>query len=152
MSTHPAVEADFEVQDSPADDPAGGSADRVPVSTEDHEHAQLTFHGNELLEVVFMPHTDLKVPILVALIARVGLEPERRVKYLLVDIRGLDSVDAEVAGIFNSVSKGICVALLGSGPADRVLARFFMRKIDPLRQLSYVENRRDALTYLLEHG
>ena len=152
MGNIPVVEMDFEAPDRSADLPAAAqSTDFLPISTMDCEHALLTFRGNELLEVNFKPRTELKIPVMVDLLARVDTELERRVKYLLVDIRGLDSVDADVAGVFNSTCKGIGIALLGSGPADRVLARFFMRKIDSLRRLSYVESRQDALTFLLEH-
>ena len=152
MSTIPVVEMDFEAPDQRSDIPAASqSTDFLPISTMDCEHALLTFRGKELLEVNFKPRTELKIPVMVDLLARVDTELERRVKYLLVDLGGLDAVDADVAGIFNSICKGIRIALLGAGPADRVLARFFMRKIDPLRQLSYVESRQDALTFLLEH-
>ncbi|MFL4477653.1 hypothetical protein ACIPUB_05145 [Paeniglutamicibacter sp. ORCA_105] len=152
MGNIPVVEMDFEAPDRPAGVAAAAqSTDFLPISTMDCEHALLTFRGNELLEVTFRPRTELKIPVVVGLLALVDAELERRVRYLLVDIGGLDSVDADVADIVNSTCKGIRIALLGSGPADRVLARFFMRKIDPLRQLSYVESRQDALTFLLEH-
>lgn len=152
MGNIPVVEMDFETPDRPADIPAiAQSTGFLPISTVDCEQALLTFRGDGLFEVNFKPRTELKIPVMVDLLARVDTEAEQRVKYLLVDLGGLDSVDADVAGIFNSTCKGIRIALLGSGPADRVLARFFMRKLDPLRQLSYVESRRDALAFLLDH-
>jgi hypothetical protein len=123
----------------------------VPESTIDTEFAQLNFFADDLLEVNFTPRTELKVPMVVELLTHADAWPEHRAKYLLIDISGLDSVDADVSCIFNSTTKGVRIALLGAGPADRVLARFFIRKINPSRQLTYVESRHDALAFLFEH-
>ncbi|MDO2935652.1 hypothetical protein Q2T94_15190 [Paeniglutamicibacter sulfureus] len=127
-----------------------GSADVLTMPTMESGPALLTFHGNELLEIDFKPRTELTVPMVLELLEDIG-KAERRVRYLLVDICGLDSIDPEVSCIFNSTTKGVRSVFQGSGPADRVLARFFMRKIDTSRRFTYVENRQDALAFLLNH-
>lgn len=127
------------------------STESRPVWTQQSEQAQLTFFANELLEISFSPRTELTVPTVMELLAFLDARIQRRIKYLLVDIGGLDRVDADVSRVFNSMTKGMSIALLGAGPADRVLARFFVRKIDPLRRFTYTEGRQDALTFLLEN-
>lgn len=129
--------------------PVTPSAEPHVVWTQESEHAELTFHTNELLEISFKPHTELTVPTVTGLLATANTRLEHRIKYLLIDICGLDRVDAEVSRIFNSETGGIRIALLGAGPTDRVLARFFARKIDPLRRHTYTERRQDALAFLL---
>lgn len=122
----------------------------LPAWTHESEHAQLTFFPSDLLEVKFRPRTELTVETVTELLALPAARLEHTVKYLLVDICGLDRVDADVPCLFNPMTEGMRIALLGSGPTDRVLARFFMRKIDPLRRFTYVESRQDALAFLLE--
>ncbi|NKG19429.1 hypothetical protein [Paeniglutamicibacter terrestris] len=127
------------------------STESRPVWTQENEHAQLTFFANELLEISFSPRTELTAPTAMELLAIANARLEHRIKYLLIDICSLDRIDVEVSRIFNSVTEGIRIALLGAGPTDRVLARFFVRKIDPLRRFTYTERRQDALAFLLEN-
>jgi hypothetical protein len=152
MSSIPSLEMNREAMNWPETLPSmPQSTESRPVWTQQSEQAQLTFFANELLEISFSPRTELTVPTVMKLMAFLDARIQRRIKYLLVDIGGLDRVDADVSRVFNSMTKGMSIALLGAGPADRVLARFFVRKIDPLRRFTYTERRQDALTFLLEN-
>lgn len=131
--------------------PAPRHTECPPAWTHESEHAQLAFFPSELLEVKFRARTELTVETVTELLKLADARLDRPVKYLLVDICGLDRVDADVPCLFNPVTEGMRIALLGAGPTDRVLARFFMRKIDPLRRFTYVESRQDALAFLLEN-
>lgn len=152
MGILPAPEMDLVGQDRLAGVFQGPpSTELLPISTLESRHALLTFHGLDLLEVQFKPRTVLTAVMVVELLDRIASVPEQRVKYLLIHICGLDAVDSDVPWIFNSSTEGIRIALMGAGPADRVLARFFMRKLDPSREMAYVEGRQDALEFLLRN-
>ena len=68
--------------------------------------------------------------------------------HLVIDISGLDDVEADVPPFFNGLIRNLRVAMLGSGPADQVLARFFMRKLDGDRTCAYFERRSDAVEFV----
>ncbi|MDQ0094607.1 hypothetical protein [Paeniglutamicibacter psychrophenolicus] len=132
-----------------ADATSEGTAEQ-PVWSQNIKHARLTFFANELLEVDFHPRTVLSVETVRELWGLADARLERKVKYLLVDVCGIDSVKPNVTALIDPMTEGMRTALLGSGPADRVLARFFMRKVDPARRYMYVESRQDALAFFHE--
>lgn len=131
--------------------PVPRDAVQHPVWSQDSRYARLKFFANELLEVEFRPRTVLAVETVRELWDLADTRLERKVQYLLVDLCGLDSVKSDVASLIDHMTEGMRIALLGSGPADRVLARFFMRKVDPGRRYAYFENRQDALAYFHEN-
>lgn len=121
-----------------------------PVWSQDSKHARLTFFANELLEVEFPSRTLLSVQMVRELWDLADARLERKVKYLLVDLCGIDGVKSDVTALIDLMTEGMRTALLGAGPADRVLARFFMRKVNPARSYTYVESRQDALAFFHE--
>lgn len=119
-----------------------------PVWTHSSRHADLTFFANELLEVNFRPGTVLTLETVRELLRLADARLERKVKYLLVDLCGIDSVKPNALALIIPMTDGMRTALLGFGTADRVLARFFLRKLNPIHQFTYVESRHEALAFL----
>ncbi|WP_181578484.1 hypothetical protein [Arthrobacter sp. AQ5-05] len=151
MSTPPLLEM-VSGQADPARDaaPPPEAPGQTPVWTIDNERAELTLVGSELLEAKFHPGTVLTLETARELWGLADAHLERKIKYLIVDLCGLDGVKADATAMLDPMTDGIRVALLGTGPADRVLARFFMRSFNPARQFTYVESRQDALAFLFE--
>lgn len=112
----------------------------------------LTYFDNHMLEIRFVLGTRFKHAGATEITRASLSHPGSPIKYLLIDISGLDDVDMCISSYFDEITQGIPVALVGSGPADRVLARFFMRKIDPLHRCGYVESRSAALEFLGRHA
>ena len=118
--------------------------------TTGNERAELTFFAPELIEAKFHPGTVLTLETVRELWDLADAHLERKIKYLIVDLCGLDRVKADATAMLDPMTDGIRVALLGTGPADRVLAKFFMRSFNPARQFTYVESRQDALAFLFD--
>lgn len=111
-------------------------------------HVNLWYFDNGLLEMSFTPDTVLTSPmvhdILVLLSSRLGSDPS----HMLANISGLNNVDGDATRVFSKVSTMMRIALLGTGPADRVLARFFMRGLPEDLTCHYAEERAKAMAFL----
>lgn len=130
---------------------ADQEAPRV-VWSDSTSETTLTYFENEMLEISFVHGTRFKLSSATEVTRTALAHTGSTIRYLLIDVSGLDDVDMCLSTYFDEVSEGIPVSLLGSGPADQVLARFFMRKIDPLHRCSYAETRADALEFLQKHA
>lgn len=112
----------------------------------------MTLSADDVLEIGFVPGTLLS--------AQVTEEMHRQYKsrfkepdvHLIVDISGVDGVAAGVPKQFSAMIPRARVAILGEGPADRVLARFFMRKLSPGHNCSYFENIDKAREHVLSYA
>lgn len=126
-------------------------ADLHPVWIETTSQATLRYFGNELLEIRFAAGSRFKLSNATEITRACVEHAGSKISYMLFDISGLDDLDMGLSSYFDEVAEGIPVALVGTGPADQVLARFFMRKIDPLHRCLYVESRAAALKFLARH-
>ncbi|MFJ6416694.1 hypothetical protein [Paeniglutamicibacter sp. NPDC091659] len=110
--------------------------------------ARMAFFEDHVLEVCFQPGTILALSTLEEMLGYYEERADEVHPHLIIDISGLDDVDADVPSLFNALSRNLRVAMLGSGPADQVLARFFMRKLDGDRTCAYFERRSDAVEFV----
>lgn len=110
--------------------------------------ARTEFFENHILEISFKAGTTLTLSTVQEILAYFEAQANDLRAHLVVDISGLDDVEADVPPYFNGLIRNLRVAMLGSGPADQVLARFFMRKLDGDRTCAYFERRSDALEFV----
>ncbi|MFF5793079.1 hypothetical protein ACFY5D_13615 [Paeniglutamicibacter sp. NPDC012692] len=109
----------------------------------------MAFFEDHILEIYFPPGTMLALSTLEEMSEYYEERTNEVYPHLLIDISGLDDVEADVPPYFNGLIRNLRVAMLGSGPADRVLARFFMRKLDGGRTCAYFEQGSDAVEFVL---
>ncbi|WP_411730555.1 hypothetical protein [Paeniglutamicibacter sp.] len=125
---------------------APGAAQLLWKSTQ--PHVQIRYFDDDLLEVSFTPGTVLTISMVQDILNALTSRLETKTGHLLANISGLSNVDTDVARVFSKFSRNVRVALLGSGPADQVLARFFMRNLHPEHLCAYVEGREEAIAFL----
>ena len=109
----------------------------------------MTFFEDHILEVQFKTGTTLTLAMLVEMLEQFESRSSGLAARLIVDISGLDDIGPDVPAYFNSLIRNLRVGVLGSGPADQVLARFFMRKLDEDHTCAYFERRNDAVEFVL---
>ncbi|MDO5745259.1 MAG: hypothetical protein Q4P23_12405 [Micrococcaceae bacterium] len=110
--------------------------------------ARLSYYTPDLLELDFSLGTRLTLPLVHDILDEFSARCEHKTGRLLVYVSRISSVDAEVVRAFSKITSTMRVALLGFGPADRVLTKFFMRNHDPQHPCAYVEERGEALDFL----
>lgn len=110
----------------------------------------ISYFDNDLLEISFEPGTALTLPMMQEILESLTPRLETKTGHLLVSICGINNVDAEAARVFSKISTTMRVVLLGAGPADRVLARFFMRNLPADLPCRYTEGREEAMAFLYE--
>ncbi|GER21739.1 hypothetical protein NCCP1664_02360 [Zafaria cholistanensis] len=102
-----------------------------------------------VLEVGFAPRTTLTARLVRQLSdAAAGSGSGQVPAHLLVHVSALDGVAPRascVLGGFDGIGR---IAFLGSGPADRVTARFMMSALPHGTEARYLEDRDEALHYL----
>ncbi len=111
-------------------------------------YAALTYFTDDILEIVLDPDTRFSTSLVFGIVNEFSARCETRAGRVLIDISGITSMENDVARVFGQITASMRVALLGFGPADRVLARFFMRKLDSKNSCIYVEERQQALDFL----
>jgi hypothetical protein len=67
---------------------------------------------------------------------------------LLIDIRGVKSIDRNARDILGAAHVSVAVAVLGSSPVDRVLGNFLMGGKDAKSPVAFFASRREALAWL----
>lgn len=102
-----------------------------------------------VLEVGFAPGTTLTARLVrQASAAAAGSGPQQVPAHLLVHVSGLDGVAPRAACVLGGLDGIGRIAFLGSGPADRVTARFMMSALPHGTEVRYLEDRDEALRYL----
>lgn len=116
--------------------------------------ASLWKHPQNVLEVAFVPGCALNSALLQQVAQGAATLFEHAPVHVLVDISSLTRVDPLAAEAFRTFDSLGRVAILGFGPADRVLARFFMTATSEsaTAEMRYVEERAAAFEYLGGHG
>ena len=110
----------------------------------------MSYFENDPLEISFEPGTALTVPMMQEILESIAPRLETTTGHLLISICGINTVDGDAARVFTKISTNMRVALLGAGPADRVLARFFMRNLPSDLACRYTQGREEALDFLYE--
>jgi hypothetical protein len=67
---------------------------------------------------------------------------------LLIDIRGVKSIDRNARAVLGAAQMSAAVALLGASPVDRVLGNFVMGSQKPRCPVAFFASRSDALAWL----
>ncbi|GAA1496726.1 hypothetical protein GCM10009628_17290 [Paeniglutamicibacter kerguelensis] len=114
--------------------------------------ARMAFFADDLLEIRFKAGTTLSLSTMMEMLDYFERQASGLRAHLVIDISGLDDVEADVPPRFNRLIRNLRAAMLGSGPADQVLARFFMRKLDGDRTCAYFERRSDAVEFVLRNA
>ncbi|WP_183509481.1 hypothetical protein [Paeniglutamicibacter cryotolerans] len=114
--------------------------------------SRMTFSEDNVLEVGFSPGTTLTVATFMHMQEQYFSRTSELDAHLIIDISGLDGVAVGVAEYFSKVVSKNRVAILGSGPADRVLARFFIRKLLRDHSCAYFERFSAAREHVLTHA
>lgn len=157
------------VELAPPSDPSGGEpmtdneAQQPVVTTPDPlqsapdwscDCATVWRHPGNILEVTFVPGCALDSTLLNEVARGAESIIEHTPVHVLVDISSLVRVDPPAATAFSTYDGLGRVAILGFGPADRVLARFFMTATtsEATAEMSYFEERSAAFAYLGGHG
>ncbi|GAA3672066.1 hypothetical protein GCM10023081_08050 [Arthrobacter ginkgonis] len=130
----------------------------APDSGESPNTAVLRPLSGGILEIGFAPGSIL-TPSLLEQVAATGTatvaaaaEPQWVPMHLLIDVSALDGVDPRAACVLGTFSGIGRIAFLGSGPADRVTARFVASGLPSGTDFRYVQDRDEALRYLERNG
>ncbi|MBJ2122513.1 STAS/SEC14 domain-containing protein [Arthrobacter sp. MSA 4-2] len=67
---------------------------------------------------------------------------------LLIDIRGVKSIDRNARTALGAAEMSAAVALLGASPVDRVLGNFVMGSQEPRCPVAFFASRGEALAWL----
>ena len=67
---------------------------------------------------------------------------------LLIDIRGVKSIDRNARTVLGAAQMSAAVALLGASPVDRVLGNFVMGSQEPRCPVAFFASRSEALVWL----
>ncbi|TDK27698.1 hypothetical protein E2F48_00715 [Arthrobacter crusticola] len=67
---------------------------------------------------------------------------------LLIDIRGVKSIDRNARVVLGAAHVSVAVAVLGSSPVDRVLGNFLMGGKDAKSPVAFFASRSEALAWL----
>ncbi|GAA4365396.1 hypothetical protein [Paeniglutamicibacter cryotolerans] len=102
-----------------------------------------------MLEIGFFPGTTLNVAMFVEMQQQYFARNHEADAPVFVDVSGLDGVAGGVAERFSHGVARNRVALLGSGPTDRVLARFLMGKLGQKHHCAYFERYATARDHVL---
>ncbi|MHA7264006.1 DUF7793 family protein [Arthrobacter sp. TMN-37] len=68
---------------------------------------------------------------------------------LLIDIRGVKSIDRNARAILGAAQMSAAVALLGTSPVDRVLGNFVVGGQQPRCPVAFFTSRREAVAWLV---
>lgn len=112
----------------------------------------MTFTAERVLEIGFSSGTILTVAALVEMQEQFLSRSRGLDARMIIDVSGLDGVAIGIPPLFSKVVAKNRAAILGSGPADRVLARFFMRKLLREHQCAYFEHWGAAREYVVTHA
>lgn len=104
---------------------------------------------DSILEIGFLPGTMLTRAAMEDMVDHFKERANKVRAHFIIDLSGIDNLEVDVAARVDRIIRNSRVALLGSGPADKVLARFLMRKLDPERTCEYFERRANAVEYVL---
>lgn len=111
-------------------------------------NVHLSYFDNGLLEMGFPPDTVLTSSMVQDILALLSSRLKSDPRHMLANISGLNNVDGDATRVFSKVSTMMRIALLGTGPADRVLARFFMRGLPEDLTCHYTQDRAEAMSFL----
>ena len=114
--------------------------------------SRMAFFEDHVLDIRFKAGTTLTLSSMQEMLAYFEKQENELRAHLIIDISGLDDVEADTPPFFNGLIRNLKVAILGSGPADQVLARFFLRKLDGDRACAYFERRSDAVEFVLRRA
>lgn len=107
-------------------------------------------HSHDLVEVSFGSGCVLEADIVNEVAHGVGGLMENPPVRVLIDVSGLARVEPAAAAKFRKVEGVSRLALIGYGPADQVLARFFMTSMAGGTNvpIDYFQDRAAAFEYL----
>ena len=114
--------------------------------------SSMTLSEERVLKIGFSPGTTLTVAALVEMQGEFLARSRGLDVHLIVDVSGLDGVAVGIPTHFSKIAAKNRVAILGAGPTDRVLARFFLSKLPREHRCAYFEHWGSAREYVVTHA
>lgn len=108
----------------------------------------MVYFDNDLLEMDFVWDTVLNSSMIKDVLELLSSRLPSTAGHLLVNISGLNNVEYDTTRIFSKFAGSLRLALIGTGPADLVLARFFMRNLPADLPCLYAQTREEAMAFL----